>query len=662
MSELNENATTPKSDAASMAALPFAALTYPHQDIAVVSGPHDRLPALSDELGLIFTDLSDEPETQLCSLSTGPVANRDSESLLFSGSAKGSDRLVFGQDDLVDPDEVQEAVGDHVLLRVAANRATIRTDYFGIAKLFLFQDGDHAIISNRYHLILLICKRLGKALTLDKQKIAANFALHGQVFTQLFSNRMDVAEIRMLPIGTAAMIEGGRARITDTAIRSDIAAAATDPVDNYRGRLAASADEIVSNLEAALKHERFRNVRVDLTAGLDARLVFTALSRLPQYASKVRIHTADVPASPEDLPISLALTSTGPWKYDDLGRSYEWVRKDASQETMLSLDLGTYYGRSPVNAHALLTDTLRVSGFYGEIAARPYYARLQFGRVTDDMADGSLVTKVIQPGRQSAPEREWLLLRDMLTETVATLPGQTALERWDLHYLAFRNGLHCTDKWLAKTVGPSWGPLQSKELFRLKCAMFQGEKSIKLQLDLINELNPDLARFPFGREKDNLERTALAARLGKPEIQYMSAVPQIDRSGYDASKASQNKRITHLNPTERESIAAENRDFVSRVRARANAAARLLVSNGIMDEETVQKHVLTVIDGLSDSSLYVGKNVVLINKLLDAAHQISIVQEPSPLPQAGGEPKRAVSSSLLARLKRRLGLGAGAVR
>lgn len=605
------------------AALPFTPLSYPHQDIAIISGNSKELPNFASELGLSFQSLADD---KIVTLSSFPIHRRADQSTLFSGTARGKSRLVFGQHDLRDPAEVSDEIGDHVLLSVSGQRAVVRTDYFGISKLFQFHDAEHFIVSNRYHLLLLILKRLGKVLTLDKVKMAANFANHGQPFTQAFTSRMDIAEVTMLPIGRAIVIDSGRAESFDTSILSDIKSATYDDVNDYEARITSAANEITNNLEIALEHTRFKAVRVDLTAGLDARAVFCALSRLRQYAPKVRIHTADVPASPLDLPISLALTSSGPWAYDDIPRRFEWVRKERSHEEILSLDLGTYYGRTSANAYAHLDETLRISGFYGEIAARPYYARLLFGRVSDDITDEELVQRVTKPPIEVSSDRELGLLRNILSEELAALPGRTAIERWDLHYLAYRNGLHCSDKWLSKTIAPSWGPLQSKHLFKLKCAMFQNEKSIKLQLDLINELNAELALIPFGRDKDNADRADIATRLQKSHITYMTTPPQIDRAEYDSAKKSQNLRTVRSNFSERDEIAADNLSFVPNLRAKTIAAAQMLVRAGVIDQSVIESKITRPLERTNDSQFYTGKNIVVINKLLSAAHQIHIIE------------------------------------
>lgn len=655
---LNENAeernTLPTGEP-----LPYALLSYPHQDLAVVSGDAKGVTELAHELGMRFLAVKTTAGTRSVSIlsATGAI-ERDGHHLFFSGTARGASRLIFGQDDFFgDVAEIGDEVGDHVVVVASADETSVRTDYFGISKLFAFHDDRHFVVSNRYHLLLLILLRLGKQLTLDKQKLAANFVRHTQPFTQQFVSRMEVDGVKMLPVGHAVLIRKGDAEIVETALRSDIRAAAADPVEDYAARVATAANEIVSNLEIALKHPRFKHVRVDLTAGLDARLVFGALSRLPHYAEKVRIHTADVSASPEDLPISLALTNNTVWKYDDIPRTTEYLDRQASQAVRASFDLGAYYGRNPVASQSMLDETLRISGFYGEIAARPYYARILFGRVNEEVTDAVIAARAVGAAKNDE-QRELAFLRDLLATELPSLPGATALERWDFHYLAFRNGLHCSDRWLARTVAPSWGPLQAKALFRLKCAVFQRDKSIRLQLDIINELNPSAARMPFGREKDNNDRQNLRSVLLDPNLSYLSSVPETDRSDYDAAAKVRKNRATTLNPEDRQEMAAANLDFIPRLRASANEAAALLVENNIVDQDFVDEQILNALNTASDSQLYTGRSLVLINKLLDAAHQIRIVSTSAP--KAEAEPIHepiAAPISILMRLANAIGIG-----
>src|SRR5699024_7527695 len=150
-------------------------------------------------------------------------------------------------------------------------------------------------------------------------------------------------------------------------------------------KIRSAGEEIVENLRVSLEHPTFESVRVDLTGGLDARLLFTALAQLQDYKEKIHIHTADVAGSPHDLVISRALTRETGFNYDTLPRETRPIASTTSLLENISYNLGSYYGIRPESRRSRLRNTLRINGFYGEACARPYFARLVFGRDSEQL-------------------------------------------------------------------------------------------------------------------------------------------------------------------------------------------------------------------------------------------------------------------------------------
>src|SRR5699024_1729239 len=110
--------------------------------------------------------------------------------------------------------------------------------------------------------------------------------------------------------------------------------------DYYWQKIRSAGEEIVENLRVSLEHPTFESVRVDLTGGLDARLLFTALAQLQDYKEKIHIHTADVAGSPHDLVISLALTRETGFNYDTLPRETRPIASTTSLLENISYNLG----------------------------------------------------------------------------------------------------------------------------------------------------------------------------------------------------------------------------------------------------------------------------------------------------------------------------------
>src|SRR5699024_1205965 len=308
--------------------LPYTQLDYPHQDFAVVSSSESHiaevegLKQMSVSLGLTLETWTTQSER--LAVIRGHRRSESHENFIFSGMAKGRDRLVFGQDEieLYEKPEITESVGDFVSVTNDNHAISIETDYFGIGKVFYYSDGKFACASNRYHLLLLTLKSLDIELSFDRVKARSNLQAVNQPFTQNFSSRMDVRNCYVLPVDQNLTIARGSLNFVDSEIRAVLdgpSDAVPSPLE-YKESVERASEEIVSNLRVALTHPRFESVRVDLTGGMDARLIFAALTHLTEFNAKVGVHTADVPSSPNDLKISLALTRNYPFGYDEIPR------------------------------------------------------------------------------------------------------------------------------------------------------------------------------------------------------------------------------------------------------------------------------------------------------------------------------------------------------
>lgn len=124
--------------------------------------------------------------------------------------------------------------------------------------------------------------------------------------------------------------------------------------------------------------------------------------------------------------------------------------------------------------------SIRLNGFGGEIVARPYYSRNYLNTELDITDVTNFVAAYIDKYlyMASCPTSNNLVekLKKELCRELEEMPGRSPLEKFEFHYLYFRNGLHCNDCWRSDVSCVEWGPLQSKKLFALKHAIFQKEK------------------------------------------------------------------------------------------------------------------------------------------------------------------------------------------
>ncbi|MEG2267435.1 MAG: hypothetical protein RSC68_24290, partial [Acinetobacter sp.] len=498
--------------------LPFTKLESPHQDYAILRFSESvyprnaaqtvdldrRINEFSSSVGLQYSNWT-EISGQRNHVLSGEKISQDIP-YLVSGMTRTDNAFIFGQHDLTPStiDAAVDQVGDCSIVRFDENGFRITTDYFGIGQVYYYAKNGVICVSNRYHLLLISLRAANVELNINPNKSVGNLSALSQPFIQNFSREMDVVHCFMMPAAKYMEVRHGEIAFHDTGLARVLGSNEKLDDRQYRDLVHESKNEIIDNLAIVLKHDKFKFMRVDLTGGMDARMVFAALTNLEEYSDQIHIHTADMPGSPQDLQISLALTERFNFEYDTIPRLTEETGLIDTFNEILSLDLGTYYGRKPTKAISKLTETIRINGFYGEICARPYYARPLSNQGYDGLTIAAFSERYLSNLNDAlAPIGASAVLGQLLADELELLPGRSALEKFDYHYLFYRNGLHCSDRWLSRTLAPGWGPLQSKNMHLLKHSVFSESKGIRVQLDVTNALNPEASKIPYGREKDN---------------------------------------------------------------------------------------------------------------------------------------------------------------
>lgn len=622
--------------------LPFTKLESPHQDYAILrfsESVYPRNEAQTVDLDRKINEFSssvdlqysnwNESSGQRIHVISGEKLSQDVP-YLVSGMTRTESAFIFGQHDLTPStlDAAVDQVGDCSIVRFDEDGFRVTTDYFGIGQVYYYAENGVICVSNRYHLLLLSLKAANIRLKINQNKAAGNLSALSQPFIQNFTREMDVADCFVLPAGKYMEICDGELALHDSGIAKVLVANEKFDDGQYRDLVHESRNEIIDNLAIVLKHHKFKQMRVDLTGGMDARMVFAALTNLDEYSDQIHIHTADMPGSPQDLQISLALTDRFDFKYDTIPRLTEETGLSDTFNEILSLDLGTYYGRKPAKAISRLTETIRINGFYGEICARPYYARSLSNQGYDgltvrDFSDRYLsnLNDVLAPIGANA------VFGQLLADELELLPGRSALEKFDYHYLFYRNGLHCSDRWLSRTLAPGWGPLQSKNMHRLKHSVFSESKGIRVQLDVTSALNPVASKIPYGREKDNKERRELSGVL-LAESEFDDQVPtDLDDTRHRESAKIRGSRTKHVSKPHAQILQSDNSTFYASIRSDALDALRGIIQHGeVLDAAQGEKLYDFLVGRFkSDGEVLSDKTMVLINKLMSLNYQLELL-------------------------------------
>jgi hypothetical protein len=535
----------------------FYCKEYPYKDFSLVVGDNKNESSFFDlnQSESFFCEKISHLENKTITMIT--EKELVDKQYFFSGSAKSDDRLIFGDKDIEcksDLDGIMGSIGNYSMVNFNDDSISIKTDYFGISKLYYYSYGSLFVVSNSYHMLLIILKYLNCDLTINKSKALANLSVVNlQPFYQNFSREMEVNDILCMEPSQYIIINDNGVSFEKSGIAESFNISEGVSPEDYSNSLFEAKNEIIDNVNVALKHKSFNNLILDLSGGLDARMVYSALTNLPGANDKVKINSLDQPQEPGDIKPALAVNNCYKFDFDDLAAVSTPLLPKQIINNIYSHYLGTYYSYRLPQSRKKIDSTIRLSGMYGEIMARPYYSRAYLNTEIDAGSIDELVDLYVERYRGGAilgaDENAMQAVKDVLIKELSLLPGKSPIEKFDLHYLFYRGSLHCNDAWRTDITIPEWGPLQSKKLFKLKMKTFNSFKSIKLQLDMMNVLNPILAAIKYGDASYNNEKELLKDKLhfSSPVFKDVSITENYDNTQWaEANELKEERRSTQI--------------------------------------------------------------------------------------------------------------------
>ncbi len=501
-------------------------MTEPYKDFAVIlDGKNDTFSrSFLDRYGLnIHTTVIEYKKVKIISKD---ILTFCSKGILFSGLARCGHAFVCGERDVTDPTQIDDqTIGNFTYVKRLEKGLEIGNDYFGTAKIFYYMAQDISVISNNYHLLLLILKEAGVRLEANKKMILALLCKSRQVFQQSITREREMLGVYMLPADQNIEIKK-EILIKNKQISTIFQMPKIEDIRTCEYLLEEGKKEIIENTRMILSDDRYETVIADLTGGLDSRLVYGAMSNLDAYRHKIVLHSDGSEAAADeqgtDLSIALKVNCINNYDYNNVRTTYIWRVIEKAENEMISLDTlnGYYY---PHSAKKMIftgkssTSVFELNGFYGEICCRPYYARtlLQNGKKYKDI---QTFVSVVANRNGILSGSSYEALKEKLCEELKRLPGNSYEEKWEIQYLFYRNGLHCNKIWEYSKSTPQWGPLQSKALFMYKHLTFGKIKGIREQLQLIYSMDPQLLQIPFERLRDEEERKEFLKSVNMEEI------------------------------------------------------------------------------------------------------------------------------------------------
>ncbi len=448
---------------------------------------------------------------------------------ILSGIGKVKEKLIVGNSNIDDSKtsaDLSEEIGTFTYCKESNDGIVIGTDYFGLGKIYYYQDEESFVCGNNYHMLLLLLKKLGKKLQVNEEVVNALLCKMSQPFSQRFCRECEVKGIYILPVGRKIEI-GREVEFTDTSIVQMWNMDRDITEEEYIELLKAGKEEILENTRAVLSCEYYDKILLELTGGLDSRITYAAVTSLGTKDKKVFINSIKTEEVPTDVELAAQVNSVYRLSWDNQPTVIKRYNYESRQKTINSHFLiGGYY--FPLQRWPLTYDilsempeseerTITLNSFYGEICCRPYFSRNALMRYEDiEKYDIDRLIEVVVNQKDILSVKSYRALIQEMKKELDNLPGDSYIEKYELFYLFYRNSFHCSMVKKFERRG-TWSILQSKNLYRLCRKMYYRKKDIKVQLDIINELNPILGCIPYTDERDNLSKKKLLNELYYPE-------------------------------------------------------------------------------------------------------------------------------------------------
>ena len=479
--------------------------------------------------------------------------------MFFSGKTIYKNNFIFGQSDIKTTDnffELCDQTGIYTAIFEQDNKIIITNDYFGQYRLFSYTNKDINIISNNYHLIIIILKILGLKLTFDYDHTLPYFlTAERMLLEQSMSYQTDIKEIRQLKIDEYYYIDCKGGHYDKKSINKVFIQDKTITEKEYKELIKKSAYEIKNNVEVILKDSRFTNIICDVTGGKDSRLVLAAITNFNKIlCEKIYINSKDV-TSTSDKKIFIGLNKLYNFKYNDLPEQLRSVYYTEKSNAYRSFFMGTTYSRPaswnflPANSDS--KSIVHLTGA-GEAFYRPlfpaYYPHITYDGDENDLADqiSSCFNNGIIDLKKVSEQ-----FKIQLLSALNDVPGDTLYERFNYLYLCFRNTYHFGTQALLDCQQSNfiqWQPLQSKTAFNVLYKVLDDFRSIKFQIDLLAELNPVLVSIPFESQEDNNKVKELIDKIVIEE-KFKALNIKLDEDDSDWKNANMRKKsnITIIN-------------------------------------------------------------------------------------------------------------------
>ena len=539
-------------------ALPFVPESAPFCNIVLISEKGKGAERLSGSFPVPFLAASKIGDWNTAFYSNGQLLNcANGDKALFSGRIYWGHRLYLGSEVeqvLERGQSLADRQGHYAYVTWNSGRLMAGADFFGFHRWFYYRSETLFIMSNSYYPLLLALKERNIHLNLDVEKACVTLSsVRLQLLSQNFCRSMDLKDVCQLTADQQLSLGAGGWTLSDSGCGRLMQEDIVYHEEDYRKQLVEAKADLIEILSDILNDPHFEKFKLDLTGGLDSRLIYSTLTNLPFDRERVKINTFPVEGN-RDMELSTRINSLYHYSYHDFPQTIETLSFREGDIRCRNTCLGTYYSHNLLSWRSLEPEQCSIVGACGEIVARPYmgrkYLNTHVAKQTDcmglvqDLYDDYATNFVIGTD----------VLRSAFVEQVgrelSLLPGAHPLEMLENQYYTFRHGYHF-DVIEHVAHQTQLKPLQSVKMMRLLKMSYLAHQSIRLQLDMLYQLNPAVAAIPFDSEADNTDREKLrpALVMDNPCWRDMELLPEYEteQAAWNEAEVRRKERLTYFN-------------------------------------------------------------------------------------------------------------------
>lgn len=469
---------------------------------------------------------------------------------IFSGYIWKDDKFYFGQNDIPDNikgEELYEKLGMYTIISCEKDKIKITEDFYGYGGLYYYESEDIFVVANVYHLLLFILSNLNNKYEIDNEQIYTMFASNVTLFRQPLSSRLLIKDTYYINLCDEIIVDREGWHIVKRPSYDILTGSCEFIEEKYNELIRESRDEIINNVKAALKNDRFNKYILELSGGKDSRTTFAAITNIEDSNKQLKIISTD--HEPNDLDTAVGLVNMFGYDFSKYGNVFymDDILDNIKRKRSYSCGIRWLWYVETRHEHDL--SKLILNGDSFESLCVRYYSKTVLDKVgTNPTQEELLSTYSEMLSRQAIinySSKSEIINKNIL-EGMNQIPGSTPIEKFDNMFMFYRGRIHAgTMDRMFYSAGTA-NPLQAKSLLLAKKMWINNFKDEKIIFDINYALNPVLAMLPYNTNRYNETREKMRDKIWYEDVRFKNfkAILDTDRTKWEEAEREREKNST----------------------------------------------------------------------------------------------------------------------